>query len=363
MKIGLLTFHCVRNYGAVLQCYATREFLKSKGYNVEVINYCPNYLMESYPLFNKKRLVHCSLLGTIVNFIKELIHFPRRCYQKWAFHSFLNRYLNLSHKVYATTIPSDFDAYIVGSDQIWNSRITKGFDRNYFCEFPFLKGGKRYIAYAASMGSVAIDTEETATFLREALNKFDAISVREYSLQQTLQSLTSLSIAHVLDPTLMVDSQIWENIPSSNSSKTKYVVVYQVRHNQNTMRIAKDIAKQMGAKVLVLDTWFSLSRGVSYRSVSLEGFVDAIRNAACVVTTSFHGTAFSIIFNKPFYVVKLDDGGDERSQSLLEALGLEDRLINMDSSPIFSPINYSEANTRLKELRESSQEFLLNALK
>lgn len=363
MKIGILTFHCAQNYGALLQCYATQEFLKSKGYDVEVINYCPDYLLEPYPLFNTKRLARCSPMGAVLAFIKELIHFPKRCYQRCAFRRFTDKYLTLTSKVVRQSIPSSYDVYVVGSDQIWNTKITESFDNVYFCDFPFVKGEKRYIAYAASMGKVELVNEQVKEFFHKALRNFDAVSVRECGLRQALQPLSLLPVAEVLDPTLMVDSQLWKDIASPIPSRKKYVVVYQVRHNENTLRIAKDIAKQINAKVLILGTWFSLNRRISYRSVSPEGFVKIIRNAACVVTTSFHGTAFSVIFNRPFYAIRLNDGGDSRTQSLLENLGLQERLVEMDSSPIFSRINYSEANAALNILRDKSQEFLLSSLK
>ena len=361
MKIGLLTFHCAQNYGAVLQCYATQEFLKSKGYDVEVIDYRPEYLLRSYRLFNTQRIVCGNPVTAAINLVKELIQFPRRCYRQWAYRRFAKRHLVLSDKVTMETIPAYYDTYIVGSDQIWNPKLTHGFDNAYFCRFAFPKGNKRYIAYAASMEAKAL-SPEAKQYYQETLKGFDAISVREGDLAQLLQPLTPLQITQVLDPTLMADTCIWDTFATHRFTKKKYVVIYQGRSNKASEHIAKDIAKQVGGEVVILSTWFSLSRGESHQNLAPESFVDIIRHAACVITTSFHGTAFSIIFNRPFYTIRMNDGADTRSQSLLESLNLQDRMIDTDSSPIFSPINYSEANAKLEVLRRSSQDFLLNAL-
>lgn len=362
MKIGLLTFHCAQNFGAVLQCYATQEFLKNKGYDVEVIDYRPDYLLRPYRLFNVQRLACGNPIKSGINLVKELIQFPRRCYRQWAYRKFANKYLTLSDTVTKESIPPYYDTYLVGSDQIWNPRLTKGFDDAYFCRFKFPKDNKRYVAYAASMEVKELSAEDKQ-YYQEVLSRFDAVSVREDELARLLQPLTSQPVTQVLDPTLMADPQIWDAFSTRSSfSKKKYVVIYQGRSNKASERIAKDIAKQVGGEVYILSTWFSLSRGETHMNISPEQFVDIIRNAACVITTSFHGTAFSIIFNRPFYTIRMNDGADTRSQSLLASLNLQDRMIGTDASPLFSAIDYSEANVKLEQLRSRSQQFLLDAL-
>lgn len=361
MKIGILTFHCAENYGAVLQCYATQEFLKDHGHEVCVIDYRPDYLLRPYQLLNTKRINCGKPLQAVVNLSKELIHIPKRCYLKRAFLKFAGKHLALTERATATSIPSDMEAYVVGSDQVWNPKLTKGFDDVYFCRFPFPKDERRYIAYAASMEAKNLD-EKAEKYYHESLEQFDAVSVREPNLATLLQPLTHRPITKVLDPTLMADPKIWNTFTCKERFPKKYVLVYQGRSSTHTLRIAKDIARQIDADVVVLGTWLSFNSHLSYKSVSPEGFIHAIRNAACVVTTSFHGTAFSVIFGRPFYTIKLDDGADSRSQSLLQSLGLSDRMINVSSSPTFSAIDYTATNTTLQRLRKESQEFLLKAL-
>lgn len=361
MKIGILTFHCAHNYGAVLQCYATQEFLRSKGFEVEIINYRPDYLLQPYQLFDYRRILNKNVIHSLKSIIVEILLFRIR-YKRWrAFERFINQRILLSNVVTRQSIPGNYDAYIVGSDQIWNSQITRGFDDIYFCNFPFIKASKKYIAYAASMEACKLDYN-SLQFCKTKLNNFDAVSVREKELLSLFRGHVNIPIKQVLDPTLMVSPELWNRFSKMEKIKRKYVVVYQVRHNLNTLRIANHIAKQIGAEVLVLVAWLQLKSKKTFQNASPEDFINIIRNAAFVVTTSFHGTAFSIIFNRSFYTIKLNDGADSRSSSLLNSLGLEDRMINMDDSPRFSEVDYATVNSRLDILRQQSQDFLLNSL-
>ena len=362
MKIGILTFHCAHNYGAVLQCYATQEFLRSKGYDVEVINYRPEYLLKPYKLFDRKRISSNSPILYLKMLIVQLLLLCDRYRRFRGFEKFINKHLKIGKVVTKNNIPSDCDVYLIGSDQIWNPKITCDFDPIYFANFPFAKESRKYISYAASM-EVKTLCGEQIEFYKKNLNNFDALSVREIELLNLLQTLTPKKISHVLDPTLMVQTNVWDNFSSNKSEKEKYVVVYQVRNNPNTLRIAHHIANQIGAKVKILVAWLQfIPVDGTNQTASPEEFVDTIRNAACVVTTSFHGTAFSVVFNRPFYTVKLNDGADTRSMSLLCSLGLEDRIIEIDDSPTFTSIDYSITNQKLDKLRKESQDYLLNNL-
>lgn len=364
MKIGILTFHCAHNYGAVLQCYALQETLKQIGHDVEVIDYRPQYLLTSYSIFNKYRILSKNPILMIRFFIREMLLLPVRIKRYHAFNEFIETKLNLSHRIMKRDIPSSYDIYIMGSDQIWNPKITQGFDSVYFGYFDFHKGEKKYISYAASMEANLFDTKSTQFYVK-ALNNFDALSVRETRLAELLQPLTTKKIEIVLDPTLLANRNIWNRIALEPSIKRKYVLMYQVRCNENTLRIANNIANQIGAVVIEIMSY--PTRHFSKKQLpwsSPEEFLGLIKNAACVVTTSFHGTAFSIIFNRPFYCIQLDDGWDTRSLSLLKTIGLCDRMIKKSETPKFTEIDYNgEINKCLFQLRENSLHYLMNNVK
>ena len=361
MKIGILTFHCAHNYGAVLQCYATQKFLQQNGYDVEIINYRPQYLLEPYRIFTIRRFLSRNPIYIIKSILWEFILFPIRLKRYIGFEKFIKEKLNVSHKITDVALLSKYDIFIVGSDQIWNSKISCGFDDVYFCNFPFDKKNKKYISYAASIELGHLDNEGRQ-YLSTQLKHFDKISVREVDAVDILNSITKKSVFHVLDPTLMVSSDLWDAFPKTTMNE-KYVLVYQVRKNENTIRIAKEIADQIGAKIKVLVAWLQPELKDTNQIATPEEFIDNIRNASCIITTSFHGTAFSTINKKPFYTVRLNDGADNRSDSLLRSLRLEDRIINFDDSPVFSRIDYSQVYPILEELRQNSQEYLLDSLR
>ncbi len=357
MKIGILTFHSAHNYGAVLQCFALQETLKAMGHNVEVIDYRPPYITKVYGRFYHKRYVSKNPIKMARKILFEIAVFTRRIRIFNGFSNFINNVLNLS---YAKTVTDDYDAYIIGSDQVWRPELTEGIVPYYFANFPFEKGQKKYLTYAVSMGG--IDDGPGDDYLHKALKNFDAISVREEYLADYLRTLTNKTIHTVLDPSLLAERKIWDRIAKVPAIKSKYVVVYQVRkYRKEALNIARDIAKEIGAVVISLNLHFRSPNG--YTCTCPEEFVGAIKGASCVVTTSFHGTAFALIFERPFYNVGLGDAGDMRAKALLETVGLQDRFIMKTDHPKFSEIDFSTANAKLEELQQKSKEFLINSLK
>lgn len=358
MKIGILTFHCAHNYGAILQCYALQEVLKKMGHTVEVIDYRPLFLKEPYSIFSLHRIFSRDPSRLIKRVISELLSLPKQIKRYNNFEHFIKTQLSLS----APGIPSYYDIYIMGSDQIWNPRITRGFDGNYFGYLPFPKGHRKYIAYAASMEVENLSNTEK-DYLQEALHNFDAISVREEQLACLLRSLTNNKIHNVLDPTLLADPSIWNRFLFQLPMRKKYVLVYQVRIDKNVERIANHIAKQLNAKVIVLSapTWRKSKR--VYQTESPQSFINWIKHACCVITTSFHGVAFSVTFKRAFYFVSLG-AGDIRAVSLLKMMGLDERVIDKAASPLFCEIDYNGMgiDDRLNKYRKISFDFLSSSV-
>lgn len=361
MRIGILTFHCAHNYGAVLQCYALQQAIKYLGHDVEVIDYRPNFLVKPYNIIYLKRLRAKSPLHTIKKCLDELLVLKKRIIRHNAFDSFINSKLILSERIKKfDKIPSKYDVYVMGSDQIWNPKITHGYDNAYFGNFNFTKGKRRYISYAASMESSATDKRAEEELAR-LLKNLDAISVRESQLADflTRDLVSHVKVETVLDPTLIVDRQIWDKIAKSTLSDRRYVLIYQIRQDINTRRIATELARQLNATVVEITANFRAKGGTDIlQCVSPEEFVGLIRDSTCVVTTSFHATSFSIIYNKPFYTLQLSDGNDSRAQSLLQSLLLSDRMINKESSPIFTDIDYKKIEVRIQKLKKDALDFL-----
>ena len=331
------------------------------GHNVEIIDYRPEYLIKPYDVINFKRISSPTILGQLKKCLLETVVLPKRLKRHKAFSRFINHKLNLSERVVEDKIPIKYDVYVMGSDQIWNPKITKGFDAVYFGDFTYAKENRKYIAYAASMAVIELD-EPSKCYLSNALSNFNAISVRERQLVPLLQPLLKNKIDVVLDPTLLVNPEIWENIARSSHIKGKYVLVYQIRRDANTLRIANEIAAQLNAFVVEITNPNIHTSKYKFMSTSPEEFVGLFKNASCVVTTSFHGTAFSVIFHRPLYFVKLGGELDSRSENLLTSIGLENRINAKNSSPVFNEIDYSNADMKLLQLKQSSLEYLTRSI-
>lgn len=357
MKIGILTFHCAHNYGAVLQAYALQEYIKKIGAEVEIIDYRPSFLIKSYSItFNRKLFVKKSLREKIRHLIDYLLIFHMKVIRRGKFELFIKNYLHLSHRV-DNELNLVYDAYVIGSDQVWNTNLARGFDKNYFGFFK-RKSDAKVISYAASMKNILFTDEQVIKY-RDAFRQFDAISIRENSNIKLLQSLTEKKIECVLDPTLLVDQTVWENIIKLPNTNTKYVLVYQVRVNAETVEIAQNIASQIGAKVIQITAWIdSYKDRNKLQYSSPEEFLGLFKKASCVVTTSFHGTAFAIVFHRPFYTIRLEDGDDNRSEELLNKLDISNRLISLCSRPLLESVDYSVVNKKLSTLRNESEQFI-----
>lgn len=358
MKIGILTFHCANNFGAVLQCYALSTFLQKEKYNVSIIDYRPQYLLKTTFLFPTFDDFFHKPIRSIKTTLKTIINLRNRIESNQSFSSFRKKNLPL-YELKNSKDLNIFNTIIIGSDQIWNSEITNGFDYYFWGDFkvPQIK----IIAYAASSGKYQFNKNELS-FIKKKLIQFDSISVREEGLKKRLKDIYDKNIEIVLDPTLLLRKEDYHKFFTKPIINKPYILIYEVVHDNNTERIAKLLAKQLKVNIIKIG---SKSKDKTINSIINLGpsdFINYIYNSSCIVTTSFHGTAFSIILNKPFYTIKLGNQIDERSQSLLSSLNLLQRHINKNSSPIFENIDYSITMPLLEKLRIKSQTFLKEQL-
>ncbi len=305
MKIGILTFHNADNYGAVLQCYALQEKLMElhPDDDVFVIDYkCPKIVNAYIPRFSFKR--PWSILG----YFKT----KKKCK---TFQQFREKHFNLG-----TDDLSQYDVIYYGSDQIWNPSLT-GNDLVYF--------GKGYsgkkIAYAASDGGEINLTIE----VKGLLNSFSKISCREKSLTKKLQNAQlNIPVETVCDPVFLLSKEQWLKMAAKPKEKD-YVLTYKIRKNLSFDSEAEKLGQRLGKQVIQIVYVKSIRKLFYFKQkyvggISLEQFVGYFANADFVLTTSFHGVAFSIIFNRPFYVLKIANASD-RITDLLAALSIEDR--------------------------------------
>lgn len=358
MKIAILTFSCAHNYGAVLQAYALQEQIKKLGHDVYVLDYRPSYLTKEYGLFYSSfdAILSRNPLKMIKKCILEIPFFWTRIRKINGFKRFGAAHLNLMTFKKGDDLHG-FDTLIIGSDQVWEKLIT-GWDDVFWGN-----GFKcKVITYGASMRFI---NEQIAKNLAIHLSNYSAISVREYEIYEELKR-RDISTTIVLDPTLLAGSGVFKKIASLKyCSKKPYVLIFQLGYRNETRNVAKQIAEEMEAEVIELtyrsNTYYRYKGTLT--AVSPEEFVGLFQNASCVLTTSFHGMAFSILYEKPFYVMEMGTVFDNRAKNLLRELGIPERIIHIGETSVdYCAIDYSSVNKKINILQHNSLNFLIKNL-
>ena len=320
MRIGILTFHSAINYGAVLQTYATQEIVKEYGHDVEVIDYHNNTVDFTYNQMEfhfgnlpKKRFYK------IPSYILEKYFFLKR---RKAYNHFINHYINLTDSQYKQgekICINGYDIILIGSDQLWNHKLTGGFDDVYWGEFD-TDHKTRKIAWSICMNNYEVTSEER-DYVVKHLDNFSFISVREKSLRTFLKELTNKEYPLTVDPTLLLSKQQWEKLCHPVKEKN-FIVVYALLDEDKAVGFARQVARNEGKKLLVIRSFSHC--GLTSENIEYAGpadFLSYIRYADYVITTSFHGTVFSLIYGKPFYVINgMEDG---RIRDILKLFGAE----------------------------------------
>lgn len=253
----------------------------------------------------------------------------------------------------------EFDAVFIGSDQVWSKAHTGG----QFDPILFGEGFKcKVIPYAPS--SIDLNfTNDEKEFLSEHLDKMTAVSVREPKMKEVLQPLTKNPISVVVDPSLLAGSDCFEPIATDVKLKRPYVLIYEINGHPQVYKAAKMIADSIGGEVVELTNGMrGYHKKYMHEDASPEEFVGYFKHAACVLTTSFHGTAFSLMFHKPFYTVLQGSSVDDRMVQLLRTLHLENRTIKMGDTPQLEPLDANKLQSALDVLTLASKEFINYAL-
>lgn len=310
MRIGILTFHRALNYGAVLQCYALQQVLKEMGNDVEVIDYRPDYIEKYRDLWNRYLIKNakgvCAKLKAVLSIVLRMS--PKRRATK-KFDGFIDRHLKVSAKVVVNVedIPEDYDVYILGSDQIWNPVICNGYSPVFWGQFEHNNKSK-LITYAVSLGLRSLP-ETDKERVKQYLSSFHAISVRENSLKIVLTELNSMNCSVVLDPTLLTESKLFDRI-AIKPSLENYVLLITLEKDSHAMEFSLRIAQQLNCRVVRLSAlsvsyWERLThKTINRLGVSPEEYCGLFKYATCIVSISFHATAFSLMFKRNFYLLE-----------------------------------------------------------
>ena len=368
MKISTITFHGAHNFGSVLQAYALQNTVESLCKNKGVA--C-EYEIINYRTYLQKNIY--ALLPRVKNFsslIKRLMRLPylhayKEKYKK--FEDFINFTLNTGKEVSSIEeikeSYKDVDVYLSGSDQIWNVR-SRDFSSVYY--LPFESGKK--ISYAVSFGPIKIDWNKyNKEEISQNLENFDAISVREEGSADNVEQLIGVRPQVHVDPTMLLSADEWRELSSGVTYKDgKYILLYCLEPSKTQLKMAKQISKKLKLPVVITKYNNKNDYFNGFKKLYWTGpkdFISLIDNASLVLTSSFHGTAFSLIFNKKFYA--LDVMLDNRISCILNRTGLQGRSI--ESAEQLNKINlddidFTNANKFLLQEKEKSKNYLSLAL-
>jgi hypothetical protein len=361
MKIGILTYHRSHNYGAVLQAYALKTYIYSLGHDVEFVDYWPEYHKDMYALWSWNKFVRSGIKGKTKMLLLLIFTRSKRKKRSELFQNFIDSYITPKTAINAINEP--YDLLVYGSDQIWRCQKHvgyRGYNEVYF-------GGKlipakRRIAFSASMGIVNQD-KETVTFLKRVLTNFDALSVRESDLLNLVQPLTDLKTHLTLDPVFLQDAAYWKKLAGERRIPYKYILLYNLQGNKTTAEIADALSMKTGLHVVILDGKVLLVKKNNKMYVTGPAeFISLIMHAETIVSSSFHGIAFSVIFEKEFYT-NLNRNA-ERVKLLLRMMNLDERFVeNISDLENIEPIDYRGVKKLLDVLVKSSKDYLESEIK
>lgn len=345
-KIGILTFHKENNFGAILQAYALQRALSDKGYKNEFINYRSNYMSK---LFLKEKIKNKGYFLFLLSCLSRLMLNLKQ--KKF---NYFRKKLQISKIYDLETIKetnNEYSCFIAGSDQIWNYKITN-LDPTYFLNF--VKDKKKRINYAASFGTSNIPKKLYDDY-KDLLNNFFDFNLREQSGQQFLKKLINQNSNHVLDPVFLISKNEWVKLLKKNNSNEKYILVIQGSLSNKLLKHAKELKKIMKIKIIYIPFpfGFDISNLSILLNISPERWLSYIYNAEIVITDSFHATAFSIIFNKNFYIVLTTN--TSRITDLLKLLNINDRILSSNIKNNYNyKLNWNDINSEINRYSKKS---------
>lgn len=371
-KLGIITFHASHNCGSFMQAYALQKYISNNfNYDVEIIDFSSRGQQELYSYKTKVK--------SIKQLVKKILLLPINKQMKVIYNdydTFINRNLYLSKEKYSETsdlneIEKKYDSFICGSDQIWNIKCPD-FDDSYF--LPSVNKKKK-IAYAPSFGAMRL--ERYASDINKYKNfllGFSDISCREINGKKWIEELTGREVELVLDPTLLLDNNEYDDlIDESEKVEGEYIFYYSPKYDKSATKVVEKISKKYKLPVIMWNAKEWVLRGMFFKGFKTPYhqnpgiYLNLIKNAKIIFTTSFHGAIFSTQYRKKFWVLKVGGmkGDDDRVFTLLSQLNLVDRFLdpnNYDEEIIFKDINYADYENRLLELRKKSILFLKNSL-
>ncbi len=370
--VGLLSFHWADDYGAMLQAYALKHYLESLGEEAEFIPYAPFKFTGRYwwmPLYAFLKKGYTWYIPSPFSWKRNLRLGKSFWERRRIMAGFRCHYLcaappkrtlkNISLKKYTCVL--------VGSDQVWNPAITVGLSDAYLGNLQG-KENCRLVSYAASFGGSCLPAEYLPKFAQSVGKNFAAISLREKSAAPFVEGLLHRKVTDVLDPVFLLQREEWEKLENRPQEKG-YILTYWTKYDRQLMNYLRLLSEKTRKKVLQLNKpgaeetpgWIELRIAGGPRE-----FIGYIQNAACVITNSFHATAFSILLEKPFFVFR-HSSWNSRMEDLLKKLQLQAHMTDESAPPqaedIWKETDWGQVRRLLETERERSAAFIRDNLK
>lgn len=367
MKVIVATLHREINFGSVLQAVALCRAIANLGHTAEVLDYSRSNRTGWSMLAHRYRTFRGSSLRRGFTAVEATVELSRAWEKR--FEPFLRNFVALSPRYIGLADlqrkPPFADVLVTGSDQVWNTFYNGGVDSAFLLDFGSMH--TRRVAYAASFGIEELPGKHEAVF-RELLGRYARIGVREQEGVDLVQRL-GLPAELVVDPTLLLDRPEWESIAGQPPDLVPdpYILVYCVEDERRALvaEMASGLARRTGWRIIHVapggrqDRIRGLSGNLRARP---SDFLRLVADSSYVITSSFHGTAFSLIFGKQFASVT-PPRFSNRAAGLLKALGIEDRLVDSTSTfESLGPVDLDQISARLGHLRSSSLKFLREAI-
>lgn len=359
MKTFTVTFHHSTNYGASLQTYALQHTIEQLGHENMVMEYPYSTRYYSKISFSNPKVAARQLYINVMLFLRKKQH--KRLIDSFAV--FHRNHLKLSPTYHSIEQlrdnPPQADCLITGSDQVWNLNSKSSFAPAYFLDF----GNKESIrfSYAASIEGLNY-SDSQKEWVKERIASYKGISLREESAKQYLESFTDYKCERVLDPVFLLSKETWNSIAIKPRISEPYILCYQVLSNPRMQEVVDKLKKTTGYKIVTINNgpYTHIKADYSLFDVSPEEFLGFYNDAKIVVTTSFHGSAFGIVYGKPTYSL-IKNTLSNRIKDLFNLLGLQEFVISSDSQ-IPEPIMDERHKDLLKNEVSKSLDYLKRML-
>lgn len=380
-SVGIITIHkSLLSYGACLQSYALWKYIKTLGYECEIIDlYRPvmkGYSNNTHSLTfsttpKNKKYNFKNYLRLYFNkfFSRNIFTNPQKTQRFQAFNSLIDYSTSYNSIDALYKNPPIYDYYISGSDQIWNPDMP--FENEPYL-LSFVPNGKKRISYASSFGRNNLP-EKYKKHYQNSLKHYDSISVREESGKNIIKELIDWDSEVVLDPTMLFDANFWQTLSIQPNLKQKYLFCFSLHNNKELLHFASNICKRKGLDLVVISDepiHFEKINVINVPNSGPKEWLGLVEKADFIITDSFHGTVFSILFEKQFLSFANTNNSEttygSRIENLLTRLSLNNYLLtNLKSNfeGITESIDFKIINKTLKNLRVASFEYLSNVLK